>query len=72
VKTTTIEAVGYQGILEEFGMTCHICGGSIATTSDLEFDHVVPLACGGQHVRQNIKPSHRLCNLRKGAKLIGE
>lgn len=44
--------------------TCHICGGTGADTRD----HVISIARGGTNDAENIKPSHRVCNSRKGAK----
>jgi len=51
-------------------MVCHICTEGIASLDDLHFDHVIPLSKGGPHAAENIRPSHALCNLRKGARLI--
>lgn len=62
--------VDYAAILLEHGMTCHLCGDAIAGASVLHFDHVIPLARGGAHNAENIRPSHALCNLRKGARII--
>ena len=64
------EHVSYVAILAKWGMVCHICGGEIANRSDLHFDHVIPLARGGAHAERNIKPSHAVCNMRKGARLL--
>lgn len=64
------EKVDYALILTDHGMVCHLCGGGIASLADLHFDHVIPLAKGGPHSRENIKPAHALCNMRKGDKLI--
>lgn len=61
--------VSYKSILVEHGMICHICGGLIESRADLHFDHVIPLAKGGPHVAENIRPAHALCNMRKGARL---
>lgn len=61
--------VDYAAILAEFGMHCHICDTPIPTFADLHFDHVVPLALGGPHHADNIRPSHARCNLQKGARL---
>lgn len=63
------ESVSYAAILAEWGMVCHICTGEIESVEDLHMDHVIPLAKGGLHVADNIRPSHALCNLRKGAKI---
>lgn len=62
--------VDYAAILGEHGMVCHICTEPIASLDDLHFDHVVPLAKGGPHEAENIRPAHATCNLRKGVRLI--
>lgn len=64
--------VDYAAILAEFGMVCHLCGGEIESRPELNFDHVIPLTRGGPHVQENIRPSHKSCNLRKGSKLMAE
>lgn len=69
-KAKGSERVDYAAILAEHGMVCHICGGEIPTLDDLHFDHVIPLARGGLHVPENIRPSHAVCNLRKGVRFI--
>lgn len=66
----TASRVAYATVLERDGMVCHICQDSIADLSDLHFDHVIPLARGGAHHADNIKPAHALCNLRKSDKII--
>jgi len=67
---TAVEAVSYAAILERYGMVCHICSERIGSRTQLHFDHVVPLSLGGPHVEENIRPSHAVCNLRKGARLL--
>jgi 5-methylcytosine-specific restriction endonuclease McrA len=34
-----------------------------------ELDHVVPVSRGGAHTYANVRLTHRICNLRKGAKV---
>lgn len=72
IKNQTVGEVDYKAILERDGMVCHLCGGDITTFDDLHFDHVIPLARGGEHSAENVKPSHAKCNLRKGTKLLEE
>ena len=60
----------YKAILAEFGMVCHICGLEIETIHDLHYDHVIPLSKGGEHTQRNIRPSHTVCNLRKGSRIL--
>lgn len=69
---TFVRQVDYAAILAGFGMVCHICGGGIGSATDLHFDHVIPVSRGGSHVQENILPSHTICNLRKGTKLMSE
>jgi len=59
----------YVAILAEHGMVCHICGDDIPSMADLHFDHVIPISKGGPHTRENIKPAHAVCNLRKHDKM---
>jgi 5-methylcytosine-specific restriction endonuclease McrA len=66
----TASRVAYAAVLQRDGMVCHICGGDIPSLADLHFDHVIPLAKGGPHSAENIRPAHALCNLRKSDKLI--
>jgi len=60
----------FEAILAEFGMFCHICGLEIPSMADLHMEHVIALVNGGPHSAENIKPSHALCNLRKGSKRL--
>ena len=72
-RTTEVEPVCYESILEQHGPTCHICNKAIdvdlrhPSPQSLSFDHVIPLSRGGGHIASNIKPSHLLCNMQKGA-----
>lgn len=59
-----------SAILAEYGMHCHICDSDIESRADLHFDHVVPLARGGAHSPENLRPAHAKCNQSKGARLI--
>lgn len=34
----------------------------------LHIDHVIPLVKGGSHTLENVRPSHAICNLKKGAR----
>lgn len=64
------DKVDYQSILDRDGMWCHICNQPILERRDLHFDHVIPLAKGGPHAADNIRPSHARCNLAKGARIL--
>ena len=71
-RNVIVQQVSYERILERDGMVCHICEQPILPHHKLEFDHVVPLARGGSHTEENIKPSHQQCNRRKKSYLMEE
>jgi len=48
---------------------CYYCRERFRTTK-IHFDHIVPLAKGGQHSLGNICVSCASCNLRKGTNLV--
>jgi len=70
MRETETERVDLAAIIERDGMWCYLCEKPIASLDVLHFDHVIPLSKGGPHAAANIRPSHALCNLRKGARLI--
>lgn len=66
-------------ILARDGWRCHICG--VSTPKRLrgsyddrapELDHIVPLAAGGKHTRQNTACACRKCNIMKSDKPLGQ
>src|SRR5258708_2020661 len=67
------ENVSYERILERDGYWCYICGQAIIPGATghgkLNFDHFIPLHKGGAHSEDNLRPSHRVCNYRKGRRL---
>ena len=63
-QATAIGPVDYLEIVKRNGLWCYLCDQAIAT-SELEFDHVVPLSKGGAHTQDNIRPTHGRCNRRK-------
>ena len=74
-----VESVDPFKVFDRDGWRCHLCGTKTKQakrgTSDLlapELDHIVPLSQGGQHSYRNTACSCRACNLRKGAKLVGQ
>lgn len=50
---------------------CHICSRGVPT-SQASIDHVIPIVKGGEHTWGNVKLAHRICNQRKGDKLLEE
>ena len=51
---------------------CYMCGTPVWQGVNLHMDHVVPIARGGIHCADNLRPACAGCNSRKKAKLLGE
>lgn len=65
----TVERIDYNGIKRRDGMVCHICRLKVAD-KELHFDHVIPLAKGGEHTERNIAVSHARCNQKKNSRVL--
>lgn len=48
---------------------CWLCGRRVPD-SELNWDHVIALARGGLNIVANLRPTHALCNTRKGQRDI--
>jgi|688.fasta_scaffold433938_2 hypothetical protein len=70
-----------QDILDLYGSDCHICFepidleasrscGSEGWEKSLHLDHLIPLIKGGTDLKDNIRPAHASCNIRKQATLL--
>lgn len=59
----------WRELLNKFGHACAYCGRSDLA---LEREHVVPLARGGSHTKDNIVPACGPCNRRKATKTADE
>lgn len=53
-------------IIERDGLVCRICGREV-DPADVHVDHAIPLARGGPSTPENLRVTHRRCNLLKGA-----
>lgn len=65
-------------VLVAYGKNCHICHTPIDLKASrrvgvgdwflgLHIDHLIPIAKGGPDTLENVRPSHAICNLKKGA-----
>jgi 5-methylcytosine-specific restriction endonuclease McrA len=68
-KRSTALSLAYR-----YGYYCHICNVLIDVSRvptdamSLTIDHVVALAAGGDDSSDNLRPAHRSCNSKKGAR----
>ena len=69
--TRELSDVDRLGILERGGRACYLCGEWLSV-HEMTLDHVVPLARGGAHTPDNLRPAHRSRNSRKGSKSLSE
>lgn len=59
--------------LKSLGQTCPICKRPYDTSSHRpSIDHILPLSRGGLHTPDNLATICLHCNLRKGARTLGE
>lgn len=60
----TLTLKEWQAIKQAYGHRCAYCGEQKRLTQD----HVIPLAKGGPHTKENVVPACLKCNLKKGTK----
>ena len=67
-------------VLERWGTVCYLCQEEIDPTNRrpitdkslgweqaLTPDHVIPISAGGADTLKNVRPTHAICNIRKGS-----
>lgn len=70
----------FAEVIEKYGAICHICKkeidlnlprkcGENGWEMGIHLDHVIPISKGGNDSLNNIRPSHAICNLKKGNRL---
>jgi 5-methylcytosine-specific restriction endonuclease McrA len=69
---TRTGTISVKGVYLRYGMRCSICDKPIELQVEATIDHVVPLARGGTHTEDNLRPAHRRCNAWKGDRLPSE
>jgi hypothetical protein len=52
-------------VIARDGLVCGICGGGVEP-GDVHLDHIVPFSHGGPTTAENLRVTHRLCNLKRG------
>lgn len=61
-----------EEIFERDQYHCWLCGqptaGQWPAPWSPSVDHVVPIARGGRHTRENVRTAHLICNIKKAAR----
>jgi 5-methylcytosine-specific restriction endonuclease McrA len=65
-------------VLAEYGTTCHICGLPLLLDAEHpdyrrlgpSVDHLLPRSRHGSDELVNLRPAHRACNSRRGARPV--
>ncbi len=81
LKNNLVEKYSEEQVLKIYGDSCYICSDKIdlcaprAIGKDgwqrgLHIDHLLPIAHGGSDTIENVRPTHGICNLRKGSSKI--
>jgi 5-methylcytosine-specific restriction endonuclease McrA len=68
-RGAVISKVDLEFIWNRDNGVCYLCNQPI-DPDDCHYDHVIPLAKGGEHSTDNLRPTHSKCNLKKHAKLM--
>lgn len=76
-KAVISAPVSLVDVIKAHGKRCHLCGKAVDVSTanqpkSATMDHVVPLALGGWHDLNNLRPAHHLCNSLKGAQFTGQ
>jgi len=71
-----------KDVINLYGNLCHICNKEIDLSASrrsgigynwqygLHIDHVIPIIMGGNDTLDNVRPSHAICNLKKGRYML--
>lgn len=74
LASVEFEAFTRAEIYERDGWRCGICGEVVEAARKLpdpmspSLDHIIPVAKGGGHTRDNVQLAHWICNTRKGVR----
>lgn len=75
LREATVEKFTRAEVFERDGWTCGVCGGGVDPGAparspwSASLDHIIPLAKGGAHSRENTQCAHLVCNIRKSDSL---
>lgn len=82
IKGSLVENYSENDVLKLYGNICYLCNKEIDLNASkrsgiglnwqngLNIDHVIPISLGGPDTLENVRPTHVLCNIKKGARYI--
>lgn len=71
MRDATVEPFARVEVFERDNWMCGICGAEVSADApprspmSASLDHIIPLARGGAHTRENTQCAHLVCNMRK-------
>lgn len=80
-KGNLVEKYLDSDVISLYGTDCYICNEKIDMSASrrsgignnwemgLNIDHVIPISLGGSDTLENVRPTHVICNIRKGNNL---
>ena len=66
----TLTSQEWLDILKDYDYKCAYCGIEFDENTLPEKDHIIPIDRGGDNIKENIMPSCRSCNAKKGTKIL--
>jgi len=82
LKFVKTESYSEKDVILTYGTNCYICNVAIDLNAPkkvglkgwqngLHIDHVIPISKGGGDTLENVRPTHALCNIKKGDRING-
>ncbi len=76
-KSLPFDRYSTAEVLDRYGKLCYLCGSEIdllaprrvgidGWENGLHIDHVISIQNGGSDTLKNVRPTHGICNIRKG------
>ncbi len=64
-RKAVTDKMKWQALFYRFPIPCSACNIALFWDEEIDWDHVHPIALGGQHTHQNLRPLHVSCHQEK-------
>lgn len=64
-RQTITDKMKWRALFHRFPIPCAICNHPIFWDEEIDWDHVHPIALGGEHSHANLRPLHANCHQKK-------